>query len=83
MRTTVRLPDDLLRAVKESAARTGRTITQVIEDALRQSLSSRGASEKSRDRYRVKTYGEGGVRPGVDLGDTAALLDLMEGHDRP
>jgi predicted transcriptional regulator len=38
MRTTVRIDDELYRAVKEQAARTGRAIGEVIEDALRRSL---------------------------------------------
>ena len=39
MRTTVRLPDDLMKAVKRHAAETGRTLTAVIEDALRAALA--------------------------------------------
>ena len=35
MRTTIRLDDSLFAEVKAEAARTGRTMTEVIEDALR------------------------------------------------
>src|ERR1700675_4442894 len=41
MRTTVRLDDDLLRQTKTLAAQTGRTLTAVIEDALRETIAPR------------------------------------------
>ncbi|MGQ0815653.1 MAG: hypothetical protein ACT4O1_14555 [Gemmatimonadota bacterium] len=31
-----------------------------------------------RERVRLPTYGKGGLQPGVDLDNSAALLDLME-----
>ena len=77
MRTTVRLDDHVLAAAKKLAAESGRTLTAVLEDALRESLARRTVREK-RTRVRLKTVGGDGVRPGVDLDDTAALLDLME-----
>ncbi len=42
MRTTVRLDDQLLLEVRRWAADTGRTITAVIEDALREVLARNG-----------------------------------------
>jgi len=79
MRTTVRLPDDLLNAARRRAVETGRTLTDVIEDALRAALArqERGAACAP---IELPTYGSGGVLPGVDLDDTAALSDLMEGR---
>jgi hypothetical protein len=41
MRTTIRLDDDLLRENKAHALATDRTLTQVIEDALRETLARR------------------------------------------
>jgi hypothetical protein len=77
MRTTVRLDDRLLTSAKKLAAETGRTLTSVLEDALRESLARR--AERARRRpVRLKTVKGDGVRPGVDLDDAAALLDLME-----
>jgi len=77
MRTTVRLDDHILAEAKKIAAESGRTLTSVLEDALRESLARRTVREK-RTRVRLKTVSGDGVRPGVDLDDTAALLDLME-----
>lgn len=38
IRTTVRLPDELLEDAKEHARRTGRTLTQLLEHAVRAEL---------------------------------------------
>jgi len=38
VRTTIRIEDDLFRRLKERAAKTGRTIGEIVEDALRQSF---------------------------------------------
>ncbi len=77
MRTTVRLDEHLLARAKQQAAETGRTLTAVLEDALRESLARRGAQSKSKP-VRLKTVKGGGVRHGVDLDDSASLLDVME-----
>lgn len=80
MRTTVRLPDTLLRQAKEHAARTGRTLTSVIEDALRRELQAPQRAGPT-ERFRAHTVGGKGPRGGVDIDDTAALVDLMEDRD--
>ncbi|MBM3354272.1 MAG: DUF2191 domain-containing protein [Betaproteobacteria bacterium] len=77
MRTTVRLDDHLLAQAKARAAETGRTLTAVLEDALRASLA-RSAPVTRTTRIRLTTVKGGGVRRGVDLDDSAALLDLMD-----
>lgn len=77
MRTTVQLPDDLLKAAKRHAVDTGRTLTAVIEDALRAALA-RGGGQRPTEPVELPTFGSGGVLPGVDLDDAAALLDLMD-----
>ena len=78
MRTTVRLDDQLLTDAKEHAARTGRTLTALLEDALRALLALENRPERRRSRT-LPAYGEGGLQPGVDLDNSADLLDLMEG----
>jgi hypothetical protein len=77
MRTTLRLDDDLLRAAKRYAAQTGRTLTAVVEDALREALA-RSRRAAKRERVTLPTFRGHGLQPGVDLDDTASLLDLME-----
>jgi hypothetical protein len=76
VRTTVRLNDRLLRDAKRYALQHGRTLTSVMEDALRQFLAhSRRPS--STGPFRMLTA-KGRPRPGVDLDDSAALWDLTE-----
>ncbi|HVL59127.1 MAG TPA: type II toxin-antitoxin system VapB family antitoxin [Burkholderiaceae bacterium] len=77
MRTTIRLDERLLAEAKRHAAEAGRTLTAVIEDALRASLSRR-TEQPRRGRVRLKTVRGEGLRPGVDLDDSASLLELME-----
>ena len=77
MRTTIRLPDELLREAKAYAARSGRTLTAVISDALRRELQGAGTAAPAGD-IQLHTVGGNGLQPGVDLDDSAALLDLMD-----
>jgi hypothetical protein len=77
MRTTVRLDERLLAEAKKYAAESGRTLTSILEDALREMLARRRARARTKP-VRLKTVTGSGVRPGVDLDDTASLLDLME-----
>lgn len=77
MRTIVRIDDQLMIEIKQYAARTGQTLTAVIEDALRQMLNNQRKS-KRRDKVQLLTVPGNGALPGVDLDDTASLLDLME-----
>ena len=78
MKITIRLDDDLLQQAKERAARTGRTVSSVIEDALREFLLQRKKWGQAKP-IRLARGGVGGLQPGVDLDRTAELLDLMEG----
>ncbi len=80
MRTTIRMDDDLLRRAKERAARTGTTLTRVIEDAVRQLLARRRVNQV-REPVRLPTFCGEGLQPGVDLDDTAALVELMDERD--
>ena len=84
VRTTIRLDDRLLRELKKHAATRGRTLTSVIEDAVRQFLARTAAGDRrpKAPPFRVSTF-KGRLRPGVDLDDSAALLDLMEGTTAP
>ena len=79
MRTTIRLPDDLLAAAKRAAADSNRSLTRVIEDALRAALAPRDAPPRERTPF--PTVSGGGLQPGVDLNNSEALRDLMDGLD--
>ena len=78
MRTTIRINDELLKKAKIRATETDRSLTEVIEDALRKEIDQVDARIEPQ-KIRIPTAGEGGVQPGVDLDDTSSLLDKMEG----
>ena len=77
MRTTIRLDDELLTAAKRRALETGRTLTAVIEEALRVALAERPSGREHVRLPVSRTNGK--LQPGVDLDDSAALL-LMESY---
>ena len=80
MRTTIRIDDRLLAEAKSRAARSGRTLTAVVEDALRTAFARRDGEPGQVPA--LPTLRGGRLLPGADLDDGAALLDLMEGADR-
>jgi hypothetical protein len=80
VRTTVRLDDDLLREAKSVAAKTGRTLTEVIQDALRESLARAGRAAQLQEPVELPTFAGRGLQPGVDLDSSAGLLELMDEH---
>jgi hypothetical protein len=63
--------------IKQFAHETGTSLTALIEDALRQVLS-RKTIKHPRKPVKLTTASGLGVRPGVDLDDSAALLAFME-----
>lgn len=82
MRTTIRIDDQLLKEAKQLAARTGKSLTVVIEEALRETLS-RQREFRERKRVTLTTFDGLGLLPGVDLDDSAMLLDLMDSSNDP
>lgn len=79
MRTTINIDDRLLVEAKTVAARSGRTLGEVIDDALRASLTRRRTGGAT-PALHLPTHAGGGAQPGVDLDDNAALLDRMDGR---
>ncbi len=77
MRTTIRINDQLMVEIKQLAARTGQTLTAIIEEALRQMLA-RHQQLAERSPVQLITVSGNGPQPGVDLDDSAALLELMD-----
>jgi hypothetical protein len=81
MRTTIRLDEGLLRQAKLIAGRTGRSVGAVIEEAVRESFARRDRGLR-KSRAVLPSYPGKGLQPGVDLDDTAGLLDRMDGSGR-
>ncbi len=77
MRTTIRLPDDLIADAKRLAAETHRTFTRDIEDSLREALARYRRPRKG-NPTRLTTFRGTGLSPSVDLEASATLLEAME-----
>ena len=82
MRTTVNLPDALILEARKVALESGTALTAIIASALREFLS-KSSRKAPRKKFKIITSGKDGVFPGVDLSNTAALLDIMDGLDDP
>lgn len=75
MRTTITIADELYRQAKAAAARRGRSVSQLIEDAVRVELLPAAPDRSVPD---LVVFGGSGTLPGVDLHDGAALADLLD-----
>lgn len=78
MRTTVRLPADLLRRAKRKAAEEGRTLTSLLEEGLKTVLTDVKPMRRSKLRLPV-SKAKGGTLPGIDLNRSSDLEDRMQG----
>jgi hypothetical protein len=77
MRTTINLPDPLYRDLKRFAAEQGKTMTDIIQDSVSETLL-RHSQQACRDSVTLPTFKGNGLQPGVDLNDNAGLRDLMD-----
>jgi hypothetical protein len=77
-RTTVRLPEDLLRRAKRKAAAEGRTLTSLIADGLRLVIAkNRRAPKPKRIMPRI-SKAAGGPMPGLELTHLPVLQDMED-----
>ena len=75
MRTTIDLPEDLLRKAKEISARTRRSVSEVVSDAVRESFTRRAQPRK---QIRLTTAGHNSkVLPGIDFSDNASVWAVL------
>lgn len=79
IRTTVRLQEGVLRQAKAEAARRHETLTLLIEEGLRLALAARQESSHRKKFALPVSRRKGGVLPGIDLSNSADLLDIMDG----
>jgi Arc/MetJ family transcription regulator len=89
MRTTIVLDDHLVNeALALTGARSKRRVVQIallelVKSRKKKNLPDLAGQIRFRDRYdymttRIPTFGGLGSHPGVNLEDSAALLELME-----
>jgi hypothetical protein len=69
----------LLTEVKRLALESGRTLTAVIEDALRETVARHKKATNTK-KNRLITDDGNGPRPGVCLNNNTELLDIMKGR---
>ena len=77
MRTTLKIDDTLLRKLKVTAAKTGQTLSQAAEEAIRAFLNPRRGPETKPVSLPVSKH-DLGLRPGVNLDSNAALAETMD-----
>ena len=70
------IADDVLEDAKRRAAEEGRTLGELITEALRLRLARRAPAGAA--RFEAVTYGEGGIVPGVDITDNASVRERMD-----
>lgn len=75
-RTTLAIDDDVLKRIKEKAAREGRTFQDTVNELLRQAL----VTKRPRTRIKLALHGwKAETHAGVDLLDRDKLFDLIDG----
>jgi hypothetical protein len=74
-RTTLNIDDTVMAGLRREAARTGRTMSELVETALRRLLQSRPEPEEVRP---LPSFDSGGAL--VDVSDREALYQAMEGR---
>jgi plasmid stability protein len=75
MKTTLNIDDDVMVRLKREAARQGRTMSEMVETALRGLLQSRKNPAKLAP---LPTFNSGGAL--IDIADREALYQAMEGR---
>jgi plasmid stability protein len=70
------IDDQIFRRLKQKAAAEGRTLQEVVNEALRRALA-----ERSERTYTLSLRGWAATQqPGVDITDRDKLFDLMDGR---
>lgn len=77
--TTLRLKGAVLNRAKAYARRHGLTLTALMERALMSYMADADRTGSGDAPFVIPTFGRGGVRAGVDLDDSSALADVMDG----
>lgn len=75
MKTTLNIDDTVMAQLKREAVRQGRTMSELVETALRLLLRS---EKKNRRLPSLPTFRSGGAM--VDIADRNALYEAMEGR---
>ena len=77
MDATIHIDDQLFIRVQQVAQATGQTVDAVISNALTETLTHQQATSSGEIFCFTRDRGMG-VMPGVDINNSAELLDIME-----
>ena len=79
MQTTIQIDDALLAQATQLARENGCDLSHFIEETLRAKIGAAASRPVvAQQEFCLVTAGGGGVFPGVDLNNSAALLSRME-----
>jgi len=78
MKTTLLLNDEVHRQAKLASARLGIPLTRFIEEAIRLRISADAARRTEPVAKLPVDNAKGGLQPGIDLDDTAELLNILD-----
>ena len=73
MKTTLNISEKVMRELKQEAARTGKTMSELVEAALRSALARRGEPLQA---VTLPTFSGG--TPRVDISNRDLLYEVME-----
>lgn len=77
MRTTLTIDDDIGRALKDLSRHAGKSFKSVVNEVLRQGLTSGAKPEARREPFKVESARRGFV-PGIDPFKLNQLVDELE-----
>ena len=77
MRTTLSIEDALLEEAKLRARKQKVSLGTVVNEALRHGLLRCGQTAAPNKNAPLKTFRGDGLQHGIDLGDSAGLLEMM------
>ena len=79
MRTTLVIPDAIYRRAKRAATKQGRTLSEVVSEAVAVQLArGKPDDEEAKTPFKIKPVSMG--VPRVDVNDREALARAMEGE---
>ena len=75
-RTTVRLPEDLIKRAKRKAAAEGSTLTALIEEGLRLVVFPKSRRKRRSACCHPSATRPADLVPGIDISNSAALQEM-------
>lgn len=75
MRTTITIDEALLEDLKRRASRRGTTVSRLIADSVRFTISKPPDEAQDEEAFELVTYGRGGRFTALDVDKTSALLE--------